>query len=109
MGGYHLTFSRKICPNLGKMHFLVKHSAIQGTEKQYMGVQNRQKYEFYAKTSCDYVFQFIDGNNFCINTFWIGTIPWAQYISGQGVQGPALKVARPLIKYTEPKVLMGPI
>ena len=55
MGGYHSTFSRKICPNLGKMHFLVKHSAIQGTEKQYMGVQKRQKYPFYGKTSNDCV------------------------------------------------------
>ena len=28
------------------------------------------------------MFQFIDSNNFCINTFWIGAIPWALYISG---------------------------
>ena len=47
-----------------------------------MGVQKRQKYPFYAKTSNDYVFQFIDSNNFCINTFWIGAIPWALYMSG---------------------------
>ena len=47
-----------------------------------MGVQKRQKYPFYAKTFNDNVFQFIDSNNFCINTFWIGAIPWALYISG---------------------------
>ena len=52
------------------------------------------------------MFQFIDSNNFCINTFWIGAIPWALYISGQGVQGPALKVARPLIYRAQG---MGPI
>ena len=45
--------------------------------------KKRQKYSFYAKTSNDDVFQFIDSNNFCINTFWIGPIPWDLYISGQ--------------------------
>ena len=73
---------------------------------QYTGVQKRQKYPFYTKTSNDNVFQFIDSNNFCINTFGIGAIPWALYISGQGVQGPALKVARPLIYRAQG---MGPI
>ena len=47
-----------------------------------MGVQKRQKYPFYAKTSNDNVFQFIDSNNFCINTFWIGAIARGVYNSG---------------------------
>ena len=49
---------------------------------QHMGVQKRQKYDFDTNTFSDNVFQFIDSNNFCINTFWIGAIPWALYISG---------------------------
>ena len=28
------------------------------------------------------MFQFIDSNNFCVNTFWVGPIRWALYMSG---------------------------
>ena len=52
MGGYHSTFSRKIGPNLGKMHFLVKHSAIRGTEKQYRGVFFVVKLDFLGVKLC---------------------------------------------------------
>ena len=49
---------------------------------QYTGIRKRQKYPIQAKTSNDNVFQFIDSNNFCINTFQIGPIRWALYMSG---------------------------
>ena len=52
---------------------------------QYTGVQKKTKYSFSTKTFNDNVFQLIDSNYYCINTFWIDAIPQALYISGKGV------------------------
>ena len=45
----------------------------------------------------NFQFKFIDSNNFWINTFGIGPIDRALYMSGLGGQGQANKIARPLI------------
>ena len=65
-------------PKKWRKYFFLNYSGWKlcypGYENATYGGLKKLKYPFWTKTFNDNVFQFIDCNNFCINTFWIGPI-----------------------------------